>query len=72
MIESRLVLKILRVAIPMLVALFGLGSLVTMIVRPGAYGIKNRKAVILTILFWLAVIAVSAIVWTLVGRLTKP
>jgi len=65
-------LKILRVAIPMLVALFGLGSLVTMIVRPGAYGIKNRKAVILTILFWLAVIAVSAIVWTLVGRLTKP
>ena len=69
MTESRSLLNILRDAIVIFVGLCCLGGLGAIVAKPSAYGIKNRKVVMLTVFFWLSVIMVSVIVWTLVDRL---
>jgi hypothetical protein len=50
----------------MMAGLCGLGALAAMVAKPRAFGMKSRKVVVLTILFWLSVITVGVIwqMWT--------
>lgn len=65
--ELRSLLHIVRGVILMMAGLCGLGVLAAMVAKPRAFGLKgSRKSVVLTILFWLSVIAVGVIwqMWT--------
>lgn len=61
-----MLLHIVRGVILGMAGLCGIGALAAMVAKPTAFGMKSRKFVVLTILFWLSVIAVGVIwqMWT--------